>query len=299
MKSIRQKRIEDDNNKEWAQIKIKSSKINLSLFPVFDNTATGTIQGWKYTAVNEPTLYCYFNRGDSMDDKKYEKATEDHWGNMEFFAYYCYFYYKSYEAAFEVLDITDQGPVLNYANLWAFAILGGFFLTAQTYTSDKRIESLIKNHKNPEAISFLYDATKSMMEMIPYERAKKLGLELYETVLGNILYWNNMSEYYELVLRPLKGMWNQFIVQCEKDLNKINTEGYYDEDDVWHWKYSACWVKHTFTNISAITSFRSSTQKIFKNNKLLRGRYNQSHNSLLPLEFKIENIIKEEELIEE
>lgn len=277
MKSVRQKRIEEDNNKEWAQIQFKQRKEVVSNYFSFKNQEPSGY-GWWSTPDEIPTFYSYFNRGDTLTTYYYDKASLDPkatFGNLDsFYIYYtCKNYAMNWLSTVPLTSPIDSHDLLVIAHIMAFQMTNSI-LNACIYFQGsapyRMVEFITKNRTNAVVRNWLkqryIDRIKALKDV-----NEKLMLHDAQGYV-NAIFQENGIWAYEDTGRQVAEVWNEFVDKSTEYLNKINTEGYYDADDVWHWKYSACWVKFT-VNLTDEVTYMSSQMKLYKQHQLKRGRY--------------------------
>ena len=277
MKSIRQKRIEDDNNKEWAQIQYKQRKEVVSNYFSFKNQEPSGY-GWWSTPDEIPTFYSYFNRGDALTKYYYDKASLEPkatFGNFDsFYIYYtCKNYAMNWLSTVPLTSPIDSHDLLVIAHIMALQMTNSI-LNACIYFQGsppyRMVEFITKNRTNAVVRNWLkqryIDRIKALKDV-----NEKLMLHDAQGYV-NAIFQENGIWAYEDTGRQVAEVWNEFVDKSTEYLNKINTEGYYDADDVWHWKYSACWVKFT-VNLTDDVTYMISQMKLYKQHQLKRGRY--------------------------
>lgn len=272
MKSIRQKRIEDDNNKEWAQIRYKHDTKAVTNYISFSNEDT-QFYGWNPDYLNYPTFYSYFNRDDVIPEYLYDKASEnerEQLGNFDYF----YFFYACKTMAINILRRAYLGSSthLIIAHLMAIQMFVALIETSKIYLSEPyRLYDLISKY-NTEPL--VYDIIKTKY----IENVKKLK-DVNESIMlaaahaftYGILNKDYLYEY-EYAIGALRKTWNEFVDDSKRYLNIINSTGYYDADGNWHYTYKACWVKYTIELEDKVTTMISQ-MKLYKQHQLKRGRY--------------------------
>lgn len=279
MKTIREKRIEDDNNKEWAQIRAtKSIEVVNNYFSFTNQEHNG--YGWWSTPDEIPTFYSYFNRGDTLTKYYYDKASLEPkatFGNLD--SFYLYYTCKNYAINWLSTITVNGGSIIPSKDLMLIAHIMAFQMTnsimnacvyfqgSQPY---RMIEFIDKNRTNAVVRNWIKQRYIERIKALK-DVNEKLFLSAAQGYV-NAIFQENGIWAYEDTGRQVAEVWNKFVDKSTEYLNKINTEGYYDADDVWHWKYSACWVKFTVNLTDEITHMISQ-MKLFKQHQLKRGRY--------------------------
>ena len=254
LKSIRQKRIEDDNNKKFAQINynilIKSDRE----LPNFDNN-----NYWGDVSENS-SWTTNGKRGVSLPTP----------------------YYNGYKVSDEYTE--PIAPLLEYIGLMKAATiqmnaLGVIGSSAAATAMGTVIGKLMANKKFQELMykSFTegtFEYWDTMWEIFVgtiMQEAKLAGL-LTGAVSAIMLWFLLMGMLAGNTYTEVYDAWNTFEQDSITAQNKVDTEGYYDADGNWHWKWSGYTVKYDISYGNTTTTV-GSKMRLFKNRHLVRGRY--------------------------
>ena len=276
-KSIRQKRIEDDNNKEWAQVRFAVLTSRDRILPDFDNTqywhnpnksSSWTTKGTRGVALPDP----YYN-GYKVSDE-YTTPIDDLLG---------------YISTSQILKDKFMGLIIK-SGIGGY-IAGGLIgagaiqeyideILVKTWdtTSSDLWHQLFEGIKLKDGEMF-YDALDKLKIAIGAEMG--FGPALFEYaifpgifgaatfmfVVGNLVAGIDYSKIY--------NAWNSFEQDSITAQNKVDTEGYYDDEGTWHWSWSGYTVKYSI-NYGDYTRTQSSAMKLYKHYQLKRGRYQSS-----------------------
>ena len=255
MKSVRQKRIEDDNNKEWAQVRYSKLQHSDRELPNFDNTqywhdpnesSSWTTNGTRGVALPDP----YYN-GQKVSDE-YTTPIED-----------LLMYIGFVKAA--TIQLNTLGVILTTG------YVAGVSALIKKQFDDEVFKAVLKaaiRHGKMSAEDFRFAAemtTKTAKEMA-------LGMSIAKACIAGMFLLMAIGLIAGNTYREIYDAWNSFEQDSINAQNKVDTEGYYDDEGTWHWSWSGYKVVYNI-DYGNTTTTQSSAMKLFKYHQLKRGRY--------------------------
>ena len=259
MKSIRQKRIEDDNNKEWAQVRYNKAEHTDRSLPNFDNT-----QYWN--GINEgSTWITNGTRGVALPDPYYNgyKVSDEYTEPINDLLIYIGLM-KSITVQMNAMGILITGSIMTEVGKLIYEGYRGkvaiAFLRALMGNEGKPHETTTEEAANVKKWS--YGTAK----------AEALSNAVASACVAGVLFFLAMGLIAGNTYKDIYDAWNSFEQDSITAQNKVDTEGYYDADGNWHWKWSGYQVKYDI-DYGNTTTTQSSAMKLFKYHQLKRGRY--------------------------
>lgn len=255
MKTIRQKRIEDDNNKEWAQVRYSKLTTSDRSLPNFDNT-----QYWNGLSESS-TWITNGTRGVALPDPYYngQKVSDDYTTPIEDLLLHI-----GYMKAMTI-ELGKWSSGISTAIGGSVAI-SAFLKAAKDFYGEYLFESAAWDSiKASLAGTVPWKDTISAVAALVKDYWKGMYPALFTTC---ILWLIGVGLIAGNTYKDIYDAWNSFEQDSINAQHKVDTEVDEDGNPLW----SGYQVKYNI-DYGNTTTTQSSAMKLFKYHQLKRGRY--------------------------
>ena len=255
MKSVRQKRIEEDNNKEWAQVRYSKLEHSDRSLPNFDNT-----QYWN--GVNESSTWTTNGtRGVALPDPYYNgyKVSDEYTTPIDPLLY-AIGLMKAATIQMNALGVLGSGAAATAIG----TVIGKITANKEfQYYMAKSFQALMEGKS-------IYEYLDVMDQIFIDEiiAAGKLTGILCSITLTTMMWFLFNGILAGNTYKDIYDAWNSFEQDSINAQHKVDTEVDEDGNPLW----SGYTVKYSI-DYGNTTTTQSSSMKLFKHHQLKRGRY--------------------------